>query len=266
MPALRRGDDKANRPAPLPRSGPASRRAASPRRRASSAGAIHRSAARPSAARSAAAPRGPPAPRPPERGASASASATASAAPVAISSSVPGLPGTASSAAPEPRRDARGDQRAGREARLDDQDRLRQRGDDPVARGKLSAARRRAGRVLGERPPARGDVGVQRGVAIGIDDVDAAAEHGERRAARVERAPVRGRVDPERAARDNRESLAARPTPPDRARAGSRPWRRPARRRSPGDARSAGRQPSDVPERFDRLRHRAQLGRKADLI
>ena len=95
------------------------------------------------------------------------------------------------------------------------------------------------------RPPRRGDVGVQRGVAIGIDDVDAAAEHRERRAARVERAPMRGRVDPERAARDNRESVPRRRRRELVCEPGLRRAKRPARRRPPGgDRRRPGSRPT----------------------
>ena len=97
----------------------------------------------------------------------------------------------------------------------------------------------------------RRDVVEQRGVAIGIDDVDAAAEHGERRAAGVERAAVRRGVDAERAARDDREALPRAATPPSRARAGSR---RMVAARAPTIARAGDRtrprQPPAVPERL----------------
>ena len=253
MPARRRGDDKANRPSSPPRSGASVSPSGRPRRRASSAGRRRAGPQRGQQRREARRHRrGSPAPRPPARGAARRASATARAAPVAIRSSVPGLPGTASSAAPELRARARAVMSApDAKPRLDHQHRLGQRGDDPVARRELPAARRRPGRVLGDAGrPRAAIVGEQRGVAIGIDDVDAAAEHGERRAARVERAPVRGRVDPERAARDDREAL-----PRGRRRELARePARRHARRpRAPTIARRrsvAAGQPSDVPERL----------------
>ena len=91
------------------------------------------------------------------------------------------------------------------------------------------------------RPPAAATIVVQRRVAIGIDDVDAAAEHREGHAARVERAAMRGRVDPERAARDDREAL---PRGPRRHLA-----REPAaghRRRARADDRQARGQPAEA--------------------
>ena len=170
-------------------------------------------------------------------------------------------------AATELRASARRDERARRAPRLDDERRLGERRDDAVARRELSAraaacpARtRRAG-----RPRAATSANSAR-VAIGIDDVDAAAEHGERHAARrrarPDARPRRCRARRPRRSRSHRRAAdAARPCASRQPRRG-----RGARADDREAALGRGGQPSDVPERFDRLRHRAQLGRKADLI
>ena len=244
MPGRRPGDGKASRRAPLPRPAPACRPAAGSGGAPARPPPLRPREARPAAPRSAPESAGRAAPRPPESPRDPRRRATGSAAPEAISSSVPGLPGTASRRRPSRGREVRGDQRPRREPRLDDQHGLGQRGDDAVSRRELADARLRPRRVLGDQAARGGDVGEQRRVAIGIDDVDTAAEHGERRAAGVERAAVGRGVDPERAARDDREALARRLTPPARARRGSPAWSRRARRRSPGRGRAV---PAAVP-------------------
>ena len=83
------------------------------------------------------------------------------------------------------------------------------------------------------RPPVAGDLREQGRVAVRIDDVDAAAEHGKRRRAAIERAPMRGRVDPQRTARNDGMAAAATPSPPAPGCGGIRHGSPPGRPQSP---------------------------------
>ena len=125
--------------------------------------------------------------------------------------------------------------------------------------------RRRAGRVLGQQPARGGDLGVERRMTIGIDDVDAAAEHRERRAPCAQSAAVRRGVDPERAARDDRQALSRG----HRGQLAREATAREARSSRPDDGEAAvapPRKPPRVPELLDRLGHCPKLGRKAGVI
>jgi hypothetical protein len=55
--------------------------------------------------------------------------------------------------------------------------------------------------MLGEQAARDCDLVEELRVPVGINHVDTTAEHRERHAARLQRAPMRGRVDPQRAAR-----------------------------------------------------------------
>ena len=111
-------------------------------------------------------------------------------------------------------REVGGDQRAAPLARLDDDRRRAEPGDDAVARRKAPRRGLDAGRVLGDDEPASRDAPRELGVRGRIVAVDAAAEHGDRRAARVERAAVRLGVDAAREAADDDEPGRARARAP----------------------------------------------------
>ena len=84
-------------------------------------------------------------------------------------------------------------------------------GDRAVARGKAPAKRPEARRHLGDRACAAHERAVQAALAGGIGDVGAAGEHGDRRAADLERARVRGGVDAQRHAADDRDAGGRQP-------------------------------------------------------
>ena len=102
-------------------------------------------------------------------------------------------------------REVGGDQRAAPLARLDDDRRLREAGDDAVPGGKAPRRRLDAGRVLRHDQAALRDPGGELGVRGGVVAVDAAAEDGDGQPSGVERAPVRVAVDAAREAADDDE-------------------------------------------------------------
>ena len=107
--------------------------------------------------------------------------------------------------APLLEREIGGDQRAAALARLDDDGRRAQPGDDAVARRESPRRGLDAGRVLRDDEPGLGDASRELGVRGRVVAVDAAAEHGDGRAARLERAAMRLGVDPAREAADDDE-------------------------------------------------------------
>ena len=102
-------------------------------------------------------------------------------------------------------REVRGDQRAASLARLDDDGGLREPGDDSVPGGEPPGCGLDPGCVLGDDQAGGGDPGSQLRVRRGIVAVDTAAEHGDRRAAALERAAVRLAVDAARETADHDE-------------------------------------------------------------
>ena len=98
----------------------------------------------------------------------------------------------------------RGDQRAALERRFDDDREPRERGDDAIALGKRARVRSvRPAANSDSTSPRLDDLALERRVRRGYGDVDAGAEHGDGRAAGVERGAVRGGVDAERHAADD---------------------------------------------------------------
>ncbi len=87
------------------------------------------------------------------------------------------------------------DQGAAPLARLDDDGRGAEPGDDAIARREAPGRRLDAGRVLGDDEPGRRDLTRQLAVRRRIVAVDPAAEHRDRRAGGLERAAVRLGVD-----------------------------------------------------------------------
>src|SRR5690606_19485705 len=98
------------------------------------------------------------------------------------------------------------DQRAGAVCCLDNQGAQREACHDAVAAGKLAGARCRARRVFAGDGAGGGDAVVEGGVAAGVGDVDAGAEHGDGAGAGGERAFVGGGVDAGGQAADHREA------------------------------------------------------------
>ena len=74
--------------------------------------------------------------------------------------------------------------------------------------GKVALLGRHARRMLGQQAARDRDLVEELRVPIGINHVDTTAENRERHAARLQRAPMRGRVDPERAARHDEVACA----------------------------------------------------------
>ena len=101
-----------------------------------------------------------------------------------------------------------GDQRAAPLACLDDDGRAAEAGDDPVAGREPPRRGLDARRVLGDDQPGRDDPAREVGVRGRVVAVDAAAEHGDGRAAGFECAAVRFGVDPARHAGDDDETRA----------------------------------------------------------
>ena len=135
------------------------------------------------------------------------------------------------------------DERAAPLARLDDDRRRAETGDDPVARREAPRRRLDARLVLGDDEARLADPARQLGVRRRVVAVDPAAEHGDRRAAAVERAAMRLAVDaPRHPAHDDetRSGQLARERARDRA-AVRRSTR--ARRRSRRPADRAARTP-----------------------
>ena len=137
-------------------------------------------------------------------------------------------------------REVGSDQRAASLARLDDDRRLGEAGDDAVAGREAPRRRLDAGRVLGHDQTTLGDARRELGMGGGVVAVDAAAEDGDRQTAGVERAAVGIAVDASREAADRRRARPRRA----RGRAFARPRRRTTsrsgRRRSrPRDGRAA---------------------------
>ena len=100
-------------------------------------------------------------------------------------------------------RPARGDQRARRQRRLDDEHASRKAADKPVAARKIFLARRRARNEFGQDATGLRDAPREIAVACRINAIGARADDGERRRVGPERAFVRGRVDAERQPRHN---------------------------------------------------------------
>src|SRR5204862_6526496 len=88
----------------------------------------------------------------------------------------------------------RGDERTALHPRLHDDCHAGQRGNDAVAPRKRSAVRCIIRLQLTQKEPASSDLPLERRVSPGIVDVDAGAEHGDRRAANLERAAVAHRI------------------------------------------------------------------------
>src|SRR3989449_11106932 len=82
-------------------------------------------------------------------------------------------------------------------------------GERAIARREVAGERRRAARELRHERPLRLDRARERAVLRWVHDIDPAPEDGERASARVERAPVRRRVDAARETAHDRH--AARP-------------------------------------------------------
>ena len=84
---------------------------------------------------------------------------------------------------------------------------MRNAADDAVSRGEKGRERRRTRRILGNDRALFGNLRQKPRILARIGDIDAAAEHGDRRA-RLQSALVRGRVDAaRRAAHDDKTAL-----------------------------------------------------------
>ena len=107
--------------------------------------------------------------------------------------------------APELSREARGDERAALLGGLHHHHAQRQAGDHAIAHGEIARERWRARRELRHHRAALGDFEREPTVLRRIDHIHARAQHGDRAAARPERATVGGAVDAPREPRDNRD-------------------------------------------------------------
>src|SRR5207249_4596944 len=93
--------------------------------------------------------------------------------------------------------------------RLHDHDGARQRGDEAVPLGEVLLPGRGARRLLADHAAMGGDVVAEPEVLLGIADVDAAAEDGDGRTARLERAAVGRGVDAPGHAKHETEAASA---------------------------------------------------------
>ena len=98
------------------------------------------------------------------------------------------------------------DERAAAGGRFDDDHAETEAGDDPVAGGKIRRVRLPARRIVGDERALLDDPRRQVLVLGRVNDVDAAAKHGDRSAARLDRRLVRGRVDSARQPGNDRDS------------------------------------------------------------
>ena len=110
------------------------------------------------------------------------------------------------------------DQRAAALARLDDDRRAREAGDDPVSGRKPPRRRLDTRRVLGHDQPALGDLGREARVRARVVAVDAAAEHGDVVPPALERPTMRRAVDAAREARDDDDARGGELTAERRSR------------------------------------------------
>jgi len=100
-----------------------------------------------------------------------------------------------------------GDQRAAVERGLDDQGVAAQATDDPVAAGKVAGERLAPRQGLAEQGAACDDLVKKPGMFPGIDPINAAAEDGDRLAARCQDPTMRRPVDTPRQPADDRDPL-----------------------------------------------------------
>ena len=95
--------------------------------------------------------------------------------------------------------------------RFDDDRADRESADEPIPLRKRAAERHHPGRRFAEHATARGHVPRERFMLRRIDFQEAAAEHGDRTTAGVERATMGGPVDSARQAAHDRETNARQP-------------------------------------------------------